>query len=165
MGFTGFGEHAVEFYDGLVVDNSSSWYYTVANPVAQRSEVVIYDLRGHGLSEKPATGYTVINPVDFGPVFADFASLDKVPVFNLLATPGITDPIVTSEAAAYCERKRAFYLVDTPSPKAQGWDANSIVGDLGQSLPLVPAAPVNVAGPVPKFRGWPPEKVTVPANS
>lgn len=87
--------------------------------------------------------HTVINPADFGPVFAEFASLDKVPVFNLLATPGISDPLVTSEAAAYCERKRAFYIVDTPSPQQTGWDVNSIVGQIGQSEPLTPAAPVS----------------------
>ena len=63
-------------------------------------------------------------------MFADYASLDKVPVFNLLATPGITDDGVTSEAIAYCERKRAFYIMDTPSPQAAGWDVNTVVGDL-----------------------------------
>ena len=59
-------------------------------------------------------------------------SLDKVPIFNLLVTPGITDRLVTSEAVAYCERKRAFYIVDTPSPETTGWDVNSIVDDLDQ---------------------------------
>ncbi len=44
-----------------------------------------------------------------------------MPVFNLLATPGITDSAVTSEAVAYCERKRAFYIMDTPSPETTDW--------------------------------------------
>lgn len=91
----------------------------------------------------PAAGYTVINPTDFLPVFADYASLDKVPIFNLLATPGISDPNVTAEAAAYCERKRAFYIVDTPSPKTHGWDVNSVVADLDQSISLTPAPPAS----------------------
>lgn len=91
----------------------------------------------------PAAGYTVINPVDFGPVFADAASLDKVPVFNLLATPGITDPGVMSEAAAYCERKRAFFIADTPSPQKPGWDVNTVVGHLTQLAPLTPTPPVS----------------------
>ncbi len=64
----------------------------------------------------PAEGWTVITPLDFAKVFQDNASLDKVPIFNLLATPGITANTVTSEAVAYCERKRAFYIMDTPSP-------------------------------------------------
>ena len=94
----------------------------------------------------PAKGWTVINPADFAAVFEDYASLDKVPVFNLLATPGITANAVTSEAVAYCERKRAFYIMDTPSPSLPSpplttppaasapaqpdptWSVNSLVG-------------------------------------
>ena len=75
----------------------------------------------------PPAGSTVINPGDFAQVFADYASLDKVPIFNLLATPGITDNSVTSEAVAYCERKRAFYIMDTPSPQTTHWDVNTLV--------------------------------------
>jgi phage tail sheath protein FI len=94
--------------------------------------------------EPPASGGTVINPLDFAPVFADYASLDKVPVFNLLVTPGITDPGVTSEAVAYCERKRAFYIMDTPSPQTADWDVNTVVGDLGQAAPLSPEPPASI---------------------
>ena len=92
----------------------------------------------------PAEGGTVINPLAFTQVFADYASLDKVPVFNLLATPGITDEGVTSEAVAYCERKRAFYIMDTPSPEEPSWDVNTVVGDLSTSMPLSPAPPVSI---------------------
>jgi phage tail sheath protein FI len=93
----------------------------------------------------PSAGDTVINPVDFAPVFTDGASLDKVPVFNLLATPGITDPSVTSEAAAYCERKRAFYIADTPAPrKKTGWDIDTVISKLNQSQPLTSAPPVSI---------------------
>lgn len=97
---------------------------------------------GYG-SGGPAVGATVINPVDFAPVFADYAPLDKVPVFNLLATPGVTDVGVTSEAIAYCERKRAFYIMDTPSPETPGWDANAVVGTLAGDAELSPAAPAS----------------------
>jgi uncharacterized protein len=94
----------------------------------------------------PDVGWTTINPADFAAVFEDYASLDKVPIFNLLATPGITASGVTSEAVAYCERKRAFYIMDTPSPSLAApplttppaapapalpdptWNVNSLVG-------------------------------------
>jgi phage tail sheath protein FI len=92
----------------------------------------------------PAEGGTVISSPAFAQVFADYASLDKVPVFNLLATPGITDEAVTSEAIAYCERKRAFYIMDTPSPQEYGWDVNTVVGDLSTSVPLSPAPPASI---------------------
>jgi uncharacterized protein len=100
----------------------------------------------------PIKGWTVINPADFAAVFEDYASLDKVPVFNLLATPGITASGVTSEAVAYCERKRAFYIMDTPSPSLPSpplttppagsapaqpdptWNVNSLVGAVAATL-------------------------------
>ena len=99
---------------------------------------------GYGTSDlPPSQGGTVINPMEFAQVFADYASLDKLPVFNLLATPGITDDAVTSEAIAYCERKRAFYIMDTPSPQTLGWDVNTVVGDLMQATPLSPPPPAS----------------------
>ncbi|WP_407840931.1 alpha/beta fold hydrolase [Streptomyces sp. DSM 116496] len=48
----------VVFVHGLVVDNLSSFYCPLAVPVARAGhEVVLYDLRGHGRTERPATGY------------------------------------------------------------------------------------------------------------
>jgi pimeloyl-ACP methyl ester carboxylesterase len=56
--------HPVVFIHGLGMDNLSSFYYTLANPVAYRgATVILYDLRGHGLSERPRTGYQVNDSV------------------------------------------------------------------------------------------------------
>ncbi|MEV7414944.1 alpha/beta hydrolase [Streptomyces sp. NPDC089919] len=61
---------AVVFLHGLVVDNLSSFYCPLAVPVARAGhEVVLYDLRGHGLSERPPTGYDTRTAV------ADLAAL------------------------------------------------------------------------------------------
>src|SRR5262249_1422787 len=49
----------VVFLHGLVMDNLSSFYFTLANPVAALCDVILYDLRGHGMSTRPATGYTL----------------------------------------------------------------------------------------------------------
>ncbi len=63
-------QRPVVFIHGLGMDNLSSFYYTLANPVAQAGiEVIMYDLRGHGLSERPPTGYRV------GDSVADLAAL------------------------------------------------------------------------------------------
>ena len=91
----------------------------------------------------PHADYTVMTNTDFGPVFEKYQPLDKVPVFNLLAIPGIADSEVTSEAVAYCEGKRAFYIMDTPSSQTSKWDVNSIIGILDQSGSLSPAPPVS----------------------
>lgn len=44
---------------GLVLDNHSSFYLTLAPALARRARLVLYDLRGHGRSEQPPTGYTL----------------------------------------------------------------------------------------------------------
>ncbi len=56
----------------------------------------------------------MINPPAFAPVFAANAPLDKVSIFNLMVLPGITDPATLAEALSYCEKKRAFYIMDPP---------------------------------------------------
>jgi pimeloyl-ACP methyl ester carboxylesterase len=55
----GAGERTVVFVHGLVMDNLSSWYFTLANPAATVAEVLLYDVRGHGNSERTASGYKV----------------------------------------------------------------------------------------------------------
>jgi pimeloyl-ACP methyl ester carboxylesterase len=45
---------------GLIVDDLSSYYFTLANPLAAAGhDVVLYDLRGHGHSERPRNGYSL----------------------------------------------------------------------------------------------------------
>lgn len=54
----------VVFVHGLGIDNMSSFYYTLANPAARAgADVILYDLRGHGNSERPPTGYSVESSV------------------------------------------------------------------------------------------------------
>ena len=59
----GQGPAAVVFLHGVVMDNLSSWYFSVAPAVAAVAPVLLYDLRGHGRSERPATGYAVADMV------------------------------------------------------------------------------------------------------
>lgn len=45
---------------GLIMDDLSSYYFTLANPLsAAGHDVIMYDLRGHGHSDRPVTGYSV----------------------------------------------------------------------------------------------------------
>jgi pimeloyl-ACP methyl ester carboxylesterase len=54
----------VVFLHGLGMDNMASFYYTVAGAVARTgAEAVLYDLRGHGDSERTRTGYTIEDSV------------------------------------------------------------------------------------------------------
>jgi pimeloyl-ACP methyl ester carboxylesterase len=49
----------VVFVHGLVMDNLSSFYYTLAGPAASAgAQVILYDLRGHGRSERTPDRYS-----------------------------------------------------------------------------------------------------------
>jgi pimeloyl-ACP methyl ester carboxylesterase len=50
---------------GIATDNLASWYLSLAYPLtAAGFRVVMYDLRGHGRSDRPPTGYRVDDLVD-----------------------------------------------------------------------------------------------------
>ena len=76
----GQGDQTVVFLHGLVMDNLSSFYYTLANPIAREAEVYLYDLRGHGRSERPPTGYTVEDSVADLDALLDVLEVDR-PVY------------------------------------------------------------------------------------
>jgi pimeloyl-ACP methyl ester carboxylesterase len=45
---------------GLIIDDLSSYYFTLASPLsAAGHDVIMYDLRGHGRSDRPPTGYSI----------------------------------------------------------------------------------------------------------
>ncbi|GAA0569608.1 alpha/beta hydrolase [Paractinoplanes ferrugineus] len=45
---------------GMAGDNLASWYLTMAHPLAASGlRVLMYDLRGHGRSDRPARGYAL----------------------------------------------------------------------------------------------------------
>ena len=57
---------------------------------------------------------TVFNIADFTAVFQENTSLDKGPIFNLMVLPAVHDQGVWAQAVAFCERKRAFLIMDPP---------------------------------------------------
>lgn len=139
----GRGSETTVFIHGLVMDNLSSWYFTLANPAAATAAVLLYDLRGHGRSERPATGYTVEDMV------SDLAAL--------LDVLGIATPVqlvgnsfggllALKFAAAYPERARSLALIDPHSSDA-GWGEH-----MGETLALQGAARDRRIAE--SFQGW-----------
>lgn len=51
---------------------------------------------------------------DYTATFNADGSLDKVDIFNLMVIPGVSDPGVLAQALAFCEKKRAFLIMDPP---------------------------------------------------
>jgi phage tail sheath protein FI len=79
----------------------------------------------------PVTPFTSFSPGDFADAFEPEKALDKIPIFNLLLTPGIWDHGVTSAALAVAERKRAFVIMDPP--------ADAVADPTGFPLPMIGA--------------------------
>jgi pimeloyl-ACP methyl ester carboxylesterase len=105
----GAGPPTVLFLHGLVMDNLSSFYFTFANPVAQHAEAVLVDLRGHGKSDRPPTGYAL----------SDFTA-DVAALVEALALPGKVHLVGNSfggllalaYAAEHPERAASIVLMD-----------------------------------------------------
>jgi phage tail sheath protein FI len=90
-----------------------------------------------GYGTDPTQGTLAIDLSKFADVFAANAPLDKVPVFNLLLLPGITNSAVLAEALAYAEQKRAFYIMDPP--------ANAVADEGATHLSDAPANATAIA--------------------
>lgn len=82
------------------VDADQHSYNTFATKAPQK-------LEGSG-------GSTVFDTNQFTAAFAEDGSLDKVDVFNLMVIPGVSHPGILAQALAFCERKRAFLIMDPP---------------------------------------------------
>ena len=52
------------FVHGVMIDNLSSFYLSIAPALAKAARVILYDLRGHGRSEQPPSGYTTDDMAD-----------------------------------------------------------------------------------------------------
>jgi pimeloyl-ACP methyl ester carboxylesterase len=100
------------------MDNLSSFYYTLASPVARAgSAVILYDLRGHGLSERPHTGYGVRDSSTDLASLLDVLGVDG-PVHLVGNSYGGT--VALGFAVAYPERVASMVLIEAHVP-VPGW--------------------------------------------
>jgi len=64
---------------GLLIGSLASWYFTAAPPLSKHHRVRVYDLRGHGRSERAKTGYDTRSLArDLAAVVADLGPVDVV---------------------------------------------------------------------------------------
>jgi pimeloyl-ACP methyl ester carboxylesterase len=111
----------VVFVHGLVIDNLSSFFYTLAAPtVAMGASALLYDLRGHGRSDRSPHGYTT------GDGVADLRgvldALDiREPVYLVCNSYG--GFIATRLAVAAPERVAGLVLIEAicAGPRAVTW--------------------------------------------
>jgi pimeloyl-ACP methyl ester carboxylesterase len=107
------------------MDNLSSFYYTLAPAVARETDVVCYDLRGHGRSERPPTGYRLEDAVGDLVGVLDALGIDG-PVQLVGNSFGGT--VALAAALLVPERVAAMALVEA-HPAFDGW-ADDMVDDL-----------------------------------
>jgi pimeloyl-ACP methyl ester carboxylesterase len=111
-------EHPVVFIHGLCIDNLSSFYNTLANPMVQAgATVILYDMRGHGLSERPRTGYRLNDSVADLVAVLDTLGVDG-PVHLVGNSYGGT--VALGFAVACPERVASMVLIEAQVP-IPGW--------------------------------------------
>lgn len=134
----GIGVHAVclgegppvVMVHGLLVGSLAQWYFTTAPALAPKHRVVLYDLRGHGRSERPGTGY------DLPTLAADLAGL-----LAALAIDGPVDLVGHSYGAlvalhyARTHPVRRLVLVDAPLPPSDAGVFAATPAELVDALP------------------------------
>jgi len=105
----GKGDKLVVFIHGLVMDNLSSWYFTLGNKVAQFARVLMYDLRGHGKSDRPAAGYDIDTMVeDLSELLLALNIQEKV----YLVGNSFGGVLILAFAAKYPEKTAGLVLAD-----------------------------------------------------
>lgn len=108
----------VLFLHGLVMDNLSSWYFSAGARVAQAGfRSVLVDLRGHGRSERPASGYRVAD------LLADLiGALDALGIEERVRVVGNSfgGQLATAFAVRHPDRVAGLALVDAHLGR-EGW--------------------------------------------
>jgi phage tail sheath protein FI len=67
-------------------------------------------------------------------------ALEDVDLFNILCLPGVSDPGILADAAAYCKERRAFLIIDAPYDQRQPDKMVTLVA--GTALPKTEYAAV-----------------------
>ncbi|MDP6930055.1 MAG: alpha/beta hydrolase [Planctomycetota bacterium] len=100
---------------GLLVDNLASWYFTVAPSLARNRRVVMFDLRGHGKSERARDGYSTVS------MAGDLSALlDELQIDTLdLVGHSFGALVALRFALENPDRVRRLVLVEAPLPPSQ----------------------------------------------
>jgi len=126
---------AVVMIHGLIIGSLASWYFTAAPELAKTHRVRVYDLRGHGRSERTKTGYdTHTLAGDLHALTADLESFDLVGH----SWGGL---VALRYAIDHPERVRRLAIVEAPLPPSSALEMASFLesADPARLLDALPA--------------------------
>lgn len=110
---------------GLTLGNIATWYFTTAPALAPRHRVVLYDLRGHGMSAKARSGYDLATMSrDLGTIID--RTVGGRPVTLVGHSYGAV--IAMNVALRHPERVEKLVVVDGPLPPSSLTDVDALVG-------------------------------------
>jgi pimeloyl-ACP methyl ester carboxylesterase len=108
----------VVFLHGMGTDSLASFYLTLAPPVAAAGiNVISYDLRGHGKTERPAQGYTIS---DFVADLDDLLDQLDITVPVHLVGNSFGGTLAFSYTAAHPDRVRSIVCIES-EPATEVW--------------------------------------------
>jgi pimeloyl-ACP methyl ester carboxylesterase len=107
---------AVVMIHGLLLGNMASWYFSVASQLAARHEVLLYDLRGHGLSELSPAGYDLETMVDDLEILLESQGLAQVALIG----HSYGAMIALQFALRHPDRVSRLVCIEAPLPLARG---------------------------------------------
>jgi pimeloyl-ACP methyl ester carboxylesterase len=109
---------------GLLVGNMTTWYWTAAPELAKSHRVILFDLRGHGLSQRAAKGY------DVGRMTSDLESLvlrmTDEPISMVGHSYGAV--IALTFALHHPNRVKKLALVEAPLPPSSLTELDGFLG-------------------------------------
>ena len=108
----GSGEQVV-FVHGMM-ESMGGWYYTLGVELAEKYSVLLYDLRGHGLSSKALSGYTINDMV------SDLSAIiNKLKLNNFILIGYSYGALISiNYALKNSGQVNKLILIETPTPPA-----------------------------------------------
>ena len=115
---------------GLLVGNLALWYFTAAPVLAQSHRVLLYDLRGHGLTEPARRGYDLVTMTrDLSSLLENF---DSRPVSLVGYSYGAL--VALRYALERPERVARLVLMDAPLPPSRSEEVSALLARSSEEM-------------------------------
>jgi pimeloyl-ACP methyl ester carboxylesterase len=108
----GDGRRPIVCVHGMVLDNLACWYLTIAPTLTPLSSLFLYDLRGHGHSEQPPTGYTMDDQLLDLAGLMDSGGIDRPVTLIGKSFGGL---VALTFASRFPERVESLVLLEPPA--------------------------------------------------